>query len=96
MNAFPSLKYVQTLYEARFESGEQVYPLAQLQIPIVSHVINFGTDLNLNLPWILKGLKPCGKNMVHSPGYMELTFAKYTTIMIAELVVTCDLGSSLE
>jgi hypothetical protein len=50
MNAFPSLKYVQTLYEARFESGEQVYPLAQLQIPIVSHVINFGTDLNLNLP----------------------------------------------
>jgi hypothetical protein len=29
-------------------------------------------------------------------GYMALTFAKCTTIMIAELAVSCDLRSSLE
>jgi hypothetical protein len=29
-------------------------------------------------------------------GYMALTFAKCTTIMIAELVVTSGLGSSLK
>jgi hypothetical protein len=29
-------------------------------------------------------------------GYRTLTFAKCTTIMIAELAVTCGLGSSLD
>jgi hypothetical protein len=46
-----SLKYnSQTLHEARFEYVEQLSPLAHLQIPTASHVINFGMDLNLNLP----------------------------------------------
>jgi hypothetical protein len=28
--------------------------------------INFGTDSNLNILGILKGFKPCGKNLINS------------------------------
>jgi hypothetical protein len=43
------VKNNQALQGARFEHTEQVSPLAQLYIPTRSHVIKFGTDLNLNL-----------------------------------------------
>jgi hypothetical protein len=51
---------------ARFEQNEHLSPMAQLQIPTGSHVINFGTNSNLNLLGILKGFKPSGKNLVNS------------------------------
>jgi hypothetical protein len=35
-------------------------------------------------------------NEITTRGYSVLTFAKCTPIMIAELVVTCSLGSSLD
>jgi hypothetical protein len=54
------------LHEARFEHDEQLSPLAQFQIPIASQLTNFGTDSNLNLVSILKGFKPCGKNLANS------------------------------
>jgi hypothetical protein len=43
-------KNVQTLHDPRFVLGEQLTPLAPLQIPIRSHVMNSGTNSNLNLP----------------------------------------------
>jgi hypothetical protein len=38
------------LHDTRFELEQQLSPLAQLQIPTRSHVINFGTLSNLKLP----------------------------------------------
>jgi hypothetical protein len=37
-------KNIQTLHDAINEHGEQLSPLAQLEITTASHVINFGTD----------------------------------------------------
>jgi hypothetical protein len=45
----PDLKNIQTWHEASIEHGEQLCPLAQLQIPTASHVINSRTDPILNL-----------------------------------------------
>jgi hypothetical protein len=59
-------KNIQALHDAIFEQYEQLSPLTQLQIPTGSYVIYFGIDSNLNLPSILKGFKPCGKNLVNS------------------------------
>jgi hypothetical protein len=64
--ALPWLKKVQTLHDAKFETYEQLSLLAQFQITNKFHVINFGTNSNLNLPWILKGYKTCGKNLINS------------------------------
>jgi hypothetical protein len=36
------------------------------------------------------------RDEITTRGYRVLTFAKCTTIMIAELAVTCGLGSSLD
>jgi hypothetical protein len=47
---FPNSKNVQALLDARFEHDEQLSPLARLQIPNGSDVINFRIDSNLNLP----------------------------------------------
>jgi hypothetical protein len=38
------------LFKAKFEHDEQLYPLAQHQIPNGFHVINFGTNFNLDVP----------------------------------------------
>jgi hypothetical protein len=48
--ALPWLKKVQTLHDAKFETYEQLSLLAQFQITNKFHVINFGTNFNLNLP----------------------------------------------
>jgi hypothetical protein len=73
------------LYEAYFEHSEQLSQLAQLQILNGSHVIISETNSNLNLPWILKGFKPSGKNLVNSlKFYLGLIF---TTVNLA--VHTC-------
>jgi hypothetical protein len=64
--ALPWLKKVQTLHDAKFETYEQLSLLAQFQITNKFHVINFGTNSNLNLPWTLKGYKTCGKNLINS------------------------------
>jgi hypothetical protein len=42
-------KTIETSHEARLEHAEQLSPLVELQIPIGSHVIKFGTNVNLNL-----------------------------------------------
>jgi hypothetical protein len=47
--SFPCSINTQTLYDARFEYFEQLSKLGQLQIPNIIHVINFGTDSNLNI-----------------------------------------------
>jgi hypothetical protein len=60
--AFPRSKSTQTLYDARHENFKQLYLLTELQIPTGYHVINFGSNSNLNIPWILKGFKPCEKS----------------------------------
>jgi hypothetical protein len=49
-SAFPRSKIIKTLYEATFEYDEQHCQLGGLQIPNRIHVINFGTNSNLNLP----------------------------------------------
>jgi hypothetical protein len=48
--AFLVPKNIQTFHEVRFEHDKQISPFAQLQIPTASHVMNFRTDSNLNLP----------------------------------------------
>jgi hypoxanthine-guanine phosphoribosyltransferase len=63
------------LQGAIFEPNEQRLSLAQLQISDEFHVINFGTNSNLNLPCILKGFKPFGTNLVNSLKiYLEVIF----------------------
>jgi hypothetical protein len=47
--AFPMSKNTQAWLGARFECFEQLSQLGHLQIPNKIHVINFGTDSNLNL-----------------------------------------------
>jgi hypothetical protein len=49
-SAFPRSNIIQTLHEASVGHGQQLSQLAKLQIPKIFHVINFGTDSNLNLP----------------------------------------------
>jgi hypothetical protein len=49
LKALPSFKNTQTLHETRFEYFEHLSQLGQLPIPNIHHVINFGTDSNLNL-----------------------------------------------
>jgi hypothetical protein len=72
---------IQTLHEAYFIHDEQFSALAELQIPNTSPVINFRTDSNLNLPWILKGFKPCGKNLINSLKiYLDFIFTKVSLL----------------
>jgi hypothetical protein len=81
LNAFCISKPLQTLYEAKFEHVEQLSPLSQLQIPTRIHVINFGTNSNLNLPPIFMGFKPCRKNLVNSlKFYIDLIFTKVNLV----------------
>jgi hypothetical protein len=49
MEAFPCLKNIQSLHSARFEYFEQLSQLGRLQILNRIHVVNFGTQFNLNL-----------------------------------------------
>jgi hypothetical protein len=50
MNVFLSSKLVHTLHGTIFELYEQLCQMAHLQIATRIHVINFGTNSNLNLP----------------------------------------------
>jgi hypothetical protein len=61
MDVFCCSKNTQSVYESRAEYYEELSQLGWLQIPNRIHAINFGTDSNLNLRWILKGFKPFGK-----------------------------------
>jgi hypothetical protein len=60
-DAFHCSKNTQALHDARFDYLEQTFQLGRLQIPNIIRVINFGTYSNLNILWILKGFKSCGK-----------------------------------
>jgi hypothetical protein len=72
---FPRSKNIQTWHEVAFDQIEQLCQLAQLKIPTVSHDINFGTNSNLNLQWILMGFKPYGENLVNSlEFFLDTTF----------------------
>jgi hypothetical protein len=74
-------KNIETLHDASLEHGEQLYELGRLQICTRIHVIKFGTNSNLNLPWILKGFKPCGKILVNSlKFYLDLVFTKVNLV----------------
>jgi hypothetical protein len=80
-NAFPSSNNVQTLQGAIFQHAEQRSPLAHLHIPTASYLINFWTNSNLNLAWILKGFKPCGTNLVNSlKFYHDLIFSNMSLV----------------
>jgi hypothetical protein len=48
--AFLSRKNIKTLHAAIFEFFEQCSPLDRLQILDIIHIINSGTEINLNLP----------------------------------------------
>jgi hypothetical protein len=48
--AFPCSKNTQTLQPARLDHFEQLYKLGRLKIHNRIHAINFGTQLNLNVP----------------------------------------------
>jgi hypothetical protein len=48
--AFPCPKNIKTLYMARLEYFEQLSQLGRVQILNRNHVINSGTEFNLNLP----------------------------------------------
>jgi hypothetical protein len=53
----------------------------QLQTPNKIHVKNVGTDSNLNFLRILKGFKPCWKNLVNSLKlYLDLTFSNVNLV----------------
>jgi hypothetical protein len=49
-STMPTSKNVKIFHGDRFEHDEQRYPLVQLPIPNGSHVINFGSNSNLNFP----------------------------------------------
>jgi hypothetical protein len=69
------------LHEAVFEYFEQLSKLDELQTPNRIHVINVGTYSNLNLLSILKGFKPCGKNLINSlKFYLDLIFIKINLV----------------
>jgi hypothetical protein len=79
--AFPCSKNIQIVHEARLECFEQLSPLGQLQIRNRIHVINSGIEFNLNLPWILKGFKPCGKKLINSlKFYLNMVFTKVNLV----------------
>jgi hypothetical protein len=63
---FACSKNIQTLQDDRFRYSEQFSQLGELQILNIIHAIHSGIDSNLNILRILKGLKPCGKNLVNS------------------------------
>jgi hypothetical protein len=48
-SCLPSSKIIKTLHVASFEHSEQPFTLDELQMPTRIHVINFGTNSNLNL-----------------------------------------------
>jgi hypothetical protein len=84
-------KMVQSLHVARFEYFEQLSPLGWLQILNRINVINSWAEINLNLPWISKGFKPCGKNLVNSlKFYLNMVFTKVN--LVRQLV--CKIWSS--
>jgi hypothetical protein len=60
--AFLMSKFCQIFHRDSWKYREHLSFLAQLQILKGLQVIIFGINLNLNLPWILKGFKP--KNMI--------------------------------
>jgi hypothetical protein len=59
-------KLHQFLQIDRLKHKEKLSFLAQLQIPLGFQVTISGTNSNLNLPLILKGLKPFWKNLINS------------------------------
>jgi hypothetical protein len=80
-SAFPRSKIIQTVHAASFKTAEQLCHLAQLPIVTRIHVINFGTNSNLNLLWILKGFKPWGKILVNSLNlYLDLILTKVNLV----------------
>jgi hypothetical protein len=75
MEDFHCSKNIQTFHGTRFEYFEQHSKLGWLQILNRIHDKNSGTYFNLNFLWILKGSKPCGKNLVNSlKMYLSLFF----------------------
>jgi hypothetical protein len=76
-DAFHYSKNTESLHDAIHEYSEQLSQLGQLQILNRIHSINFGTNLNLNFLWILKGFKPFWKNMRNSLKFtIDLIFTK--------------------
>jgi hypothetical protein len=60
-NQIKHVKYENGIFQGlnfakgRFDDNEQLWSLVKLQNPTGFHVIKFGTNSNLNLPWIFKG-----------------------------------------
>jgi hypothetical protein len=69
--------HTQILYEAIIKYSEQLLQLGQLQIPNINHVINSGTNSNLNILRILQGFKPSEKILRNFPKFsFHLIFTK--------------------
>jgi hypothetical protein len=58
-------KILQILYKYSWEHEEQLFFLAQLQIPKGMKVINSATKLKLKFPRILKGFNLFWKNLIN-------------------------------
>jgi hypothetical protein len=80
---FRCSKNPQTLHEARMEIAEQLSQFSWLQIPNRIHVIDFGIDSNLNIPWILKGFNPSGKNLINSLKiFLDIIFRNVNLVLL--------------
>jgi hypothetical protein len=66
MMVFPLSKIHQTLQGDNLKHEEQISYLAQLQNPSIFWIIKYVNNSYLNLPWILKGFKTFGKNLINS------------------------------
>jgi hypothetical protein len=64
-----------------FEDKKQLSFSAQFQSPSGFGIINSRTNSNLNLPYILKGFKPFGKNLINLlKFYLEVIFMKVNLV----------------
>jgi hypothetical protein len=97
---FSCLKF-KILWGDCLKDKEQLHFLSQLQIPSGFQVINFGTNSNLNLPWILKGFKHFSKNLINSLKfyihmiYLNMNFCSLTCIQILDVPLQMVNGHSL-
>jgi hypothetical protein len=78
---------------------EELYFLDQLQNLIGLQVINFGTNSNLHVPWILKGYKTFYKNLINSLKfhlymiYMDMNLYWLSCIPILEVPLQVGIGT---
>jgi hypothetical protein len=83
------------------KNREHLYFLSQLQILSGFQVTKYGTNSNLNLPWILKESKPFSKNLINSLKfhphmiYLNMNLYLLTFIQILDVPIQVEKELSL-